>query len=178
MRGVGQIFEPALKEVGLLWQMNRITVAQEHYFTAVTQLIMSQLYEYLFTPSKKGLRFVGACVNEELHEIGIRMVADVLESKGWDTYYLGANVPVDSIIKFLEEKKPNVFGLSCTLSFHLHNVVNIIEKIRQNETIRDIKVIVGGYPFSVDKDLWKKVGADGFARNLSELENNLKTLLA
>jgi methanogenic corrinoid protein MtbC1 len=28
---------------------------------------------------------------------------------------------------------------------------------------RDPKIIVGGYPFRVDTDLWKKVGADGQA---------------
>ena len=27
----------------------------------------------------------------------------------------------------------------------------------------DAKIIVGGYPFNIDKDLWKKVGADGQA---------------
>ncbi|MCX7653289.1 MAG: cobalamin-dependent protein [Fervidobacterium sp.] len=169
------IFEPALKEVGLLWQTHKINVAQEHYFTAVTQLIMSQLYEHVFTTEKNGLRFVGACVNDELHEIGIRMVADVLESEGWDTYYLGANVPADSAVKFLKEKKPHVFGLSCTLSFHIHNVIETIERIRKDESIRDVKIIVGGYPFSIDKELWKKVGADGMAKNLGEIDIVLKS---
>jgi len=38
------VFQPCQHEIGRLWQMNQISVAQEHYCTAATQLIMSQLY--------------------------------------------------------------------------------------------------------------------------------------
>ncbi len=38
------IFQHALSEVGRLWQVNQLTIAQEHYFTAATQMIMSQLF--------------------------------------------------------------------------------------------------------------------------------------
>jgi len=83
------IFEPVLKEVGRLWQIHKITVAQEHYCTASTQLIMAQLYPFFFSSSNKhGFSLVAACVNQELHEVGIRMVADILEMDGWMEYLL------------------------------------------------------------------------------------------
>ena len=68
-----------------LWQINKITVAQEHYFTATSKLIMSQLYSRIFASNKNGLKFIAVCVNEELHEVGIRMVSNILELDGWDT---------------------------------------------------------------------------------------------
>jgi len=37
--------------------------------------------------------------------------------------------------------------------------------VRSCGECRDPKIIVGGYPFIVDKELWKKVGADGPAEN-------------
>ncbi|MCL5780766.1 MAG: B12-binding domain-containing protein [Firmicutes bacterium] len=70
------VFQRTQYEIGRLRQSNIITVAQEHYCTAVTQLIMSQLYPYIFRTKKNGLRMVATCVAGELHEIGIRMAAD------------------------------------------------------------------------------------------------------
>ena len=84
------VFEPVQHEVGRLWQTNQINVAQEHYFTAATQLLMSQLYAEITNTPKNGRRMVATCIGSELHEIGLRMVTDYFEMDGWDTYYLGA----------------------------------------------------------------------------------------
>jgi len=162
------IFEPVLKEVGRLWQTHKITVAQEHYCTAITQLIMAQLYGKIFTTQKIGLSLVAGCVNEELHEVGIRMIADILELEGWDTYYLGANVPMYDIIEFVSEKNPNIVALSCTMTFHLHKVIDIINEIKNITKLNEAKIMVGGYPFNIDKNLWKKIGADLYASNALE----------
>jgi hypothetical protein len=45
-----QVFQRVLREAGRLWHSNQIGVAQEHYCTACTQLIMSQLYPRIFRP--------------------------------------------------------------------------------------------------------------------------------
>ncbi|MDZ7717010.1 MAG: B12-binding domain-containing protein [Balneolaceae bacterium] len=76
------IFQKTQYEVGALWQTNQITVAHEHYCTAATQLIMSQLYPKIFTTEKTGKRLVSCSVGNELHEIGIRMVTDFFEMEG------------------------------------------------------------------------------------------------
>ena len=47
------VFEPAQHEIGRLWQINQMSVAEEHYCTAATQLIMSQLYPQIFAGAKK-----------------------------------------------------------------------------------------------------------------------------
>jgi len=70
------VFQPAQYEIGRLWQTNRISVAQEHYCTAATQLVMSQLYPQVFATTKNGRTLVATCVAGDLHEIGVRMVAE------------------------------------------------------------------------------------------------------
>jgi len=79
------------REVGRLWQLNRISVAQEHFCTGATQQIMAFLYPHLFRGGSKARRVLVACVGKELHEIGARMVADFFELEGWDSYFIGAN---------------------------------------------------------------------------------------
>ena len=170
------VFEPSLKEIGRLWQLNKITVVQEHYFTATTQLIMSQLYSKIFFSPKNGLKFVGACAHEEIHEVGIRMVTDILELDGWDTYYLGANLSKNKLMSFLIDKKPNVFGISVTMTFYLHKVIEIIEEIRNTQQLSCVKILVGGYAFNADKNLWKMVGADIYAPNAMETSDLLASI--
>ena len=159
------VFQRSQYEIGRLWQMNRVTVAQEHYCTAATQLIMSQLYPRLFSTARAGRRLVAACAGDELHELGVRMVADFFEMEGWDTYYLGANVPADSILQACQANKADLLAISATMVFHVQQVAGTIEQVRASLLGPSLKILVGGYPFNAAPDLWRKVGADGFARN-------------
>jgi methylmalonyl-CoA mutase cobalamin-binding domain/chain len=159
------VFQKSQYEIGRLWQMNRITVAQEHYCTAATQLIMSQLYPHLFGADRIGRRLVATCVGDELHELGARMVADFFEMEGWDTYYVGANTPAESILQTVAEQEADVLGISATMTFHLRDVAALIAKVRRAPGGGDATILVGGYPFNVAPDLWRDVGADGHARD-------------
>jgi MerR family transcriptional regulator, light-induced transcriptional regulator len=163
------VFQQSQYEIGRLWQMNQISVAQEHFCTAATQMIMSELYPYILSTPKKGLRFVGTAVGGELHEIGIRMIADFLELEGWDTIYLGANTPAPSIIRTLGEIKPHVLGISATMTFHISKVASLIAAVRASEAGKRVKIVVGGRPFNVDPNLWRQVGADGYAASADAL---------
>lgn len=170
------IFQPAQYEVGRLWMTNRISVAQEHFCTAATQLIMSQLYPRIFSSQRIGRQFMATCVGGELHEIGVRMVADFFEMEGWDTYYLGANSPTETVVRTVEERRPDVLGISATMTFHLRLVEDLIARVRRRDPDNGILILVGGYPFTRHPDLWKQVGADGCsydARGAVEVAHSL-----
>ncbi|QJC53889.1 cobalamin-binding protein [Paenibacillus albicereus] len=162
------IFQQSQYEIGRLWQTGRITVAQEHYCSAATQLVMSQLFPYLFNHSRKGMKLVSACVGGELHEIGLRMVTDIFEMNGWDTYYVGANVPARSLLRLLKDYKADVLALSCTMTYHVSLVKEMIAAVRQDPDLGGIVILVGGYPFNTDPKLWRAVGADGYGRDAEE----------
>jgi methanogenic corrinoid protein MtbC1 len=93
-------------QVGELWQRNKITVAQEHYCTAATQMIMAQLYPVLFDRPQNGKRVVVSCVGNELHEMGARMLSDLFTYEGWDSIFLGAAVPKESLLQTLQSEQP------------------------------------------------------------------------
>jgi MerR family transcriptional regulator, light-induced transcriptional regulator len=158
-----RVFQPTQREVGRLWQMNQISVAQEHFATAATQLIMSQLYPYVFNGQKIGKRMVATSVSGELHEIGVRMVADFFEMEGWDTYYLGANTPAHSVVQTVVERQPDVLSISATMTFHVDAVAEMVKAVQGQVVGKLPKILVGGYPFNVDPNLWWRVGADGYA---------------
>ncbi len=162
------IFQATQYEVGRLWQYNKITVAHEHFCTAATQQIMSSLYHYIFSATRNGKTLVACSIAGELHEMGIRMVTDFFEMDGWDTYYLGANVKEDHLEATLIKYKADVLALSVSLPTHISKVAALIKRIRCNSDLANLKIMVGGFPFLNNPDLWQRVGADASAKNAEQ----------
>jgi MerR family transcriptional regulator, light-induced transcriptional regulator len=172
------IFQPSLREIGRLWQVNEISVAQEHFCTAATQVVMSLLYPNIFASERKGLRMVATCVSDELHEIGARMVADFFEMEGWDTYFLGANTPPEGILRALVDRDAQMLAISATMTFHVEKVTELISLVRQEGLDARVKIMVGGYPFNLSSNLWKVVGADAYAHDAQQAIRMAEELLA
>jgi methanogenic corrinoid protein MtbC1 len=170
-RGVAEIyrtvFERTLKEIGLMWMQDKLDVAMEHYFSASTQLIMSQLYPYITAAAreKKQAVCVALSVCGEFHDIGARMVADFLEMDGWKTFFLGGNLCNDDIVKTVVDHRPEAVVLSATMFFNVESTARAVRAIRHAEVPEVPIILVGGRPFNQNPELWKKVDADGFARN-------------
>ncbi len=162
------IFQVSQYEVGRLWQLNKITVAHEHYCTAATQLIISGLYKHIYATNRKGKTLVACSISGELHELGIRMVSDFFEMDGWDTYYLGANIPDRQLIEALSEHKADVLALSVSLPIHVSKAATLIKTIRRNKNLSNLKIMVGGCPFLKNDNLWQNVAADAFAKNAQQ----------
>jgi len=117
----------------------------------------------VFGGERTGETLLAACVAGELHELGLRMVSDLFEMEGWDTYYLGANTPRRDMIEALSERRPRVLALSATITYHVGEVADFIAAVRDTDAGGEVRIIVGGYPFNVDRELWRKVGSDGWA---------------
>lgn len=157
-----EVLAPAMNEVGLLWQSNRISVAQEHYCAGVTQMVMAEAGAV--KPAARGGRTaVVACVAGEQHAMGSRMVADLLDMAGWRTLWLGASTPCADLLRMVVEVRADLLALSCSHAPCLHDLVSLIAAIRVLPECRHVKVMVGGYAFDGDGDLWRDVGADAYA---------------
>ena len=160
-----EVFQKSQYEVGRLWLSNQISVAKEHFCSAATQVIMSQLYPYLFTTDRIGHKLVTACIGGELHEIGIRMVTDFFEMEGWDTYYLGANTPGSIILKAIDEYEAKVVGLSIAMPYHRSILKNVVHEIKSSDSGKNTIVLIGGNAINGKGTSWEWFGADGYAPN-------------
>ncbi len=157
-----EVFAPVLREVGRLWEVGEATVGQEHLVTATTQLAMARLYPRTFAAPRNGRSIVVAAVGGELHELGARMVADLFELDGWDTHFLGANVPTTAaIVDIVEREQPDVLGVSVTLPTRVPMAGELIARCRQR--CPDLTILAGGQPFVQAPGLWEQIGADGTA---------------
>jgi methanogenic corrinoid protein MtbC1 len=160
------LLQEAQYEIGRLWEADDFSVAQEHYSTAVTQLIMSLLYPRVAATPKTGGSFIGVCVEGELHEIGMRMVCDFFELRGWRSFYLGSSMPPADLLRFIEQNRADVIGISAIYDGNVESVRRLIPQLRA--VGRDVQILAGGRPFLLQPALWRELGADGTAPNAAE----------
>lgn len=155
------VFQATLREVGRLWQEDALSVADEHLATAITQAAMARAYAAAqddVGPSSRTL--IAACVDTERHEVGLRMICDLLECEGWDALYLGAAVSRESLAALVRERRPDAIALSTALAGNLPRVRATVESIRVACPDDPPLILVGGRPFIADPELAAEVGAD------------------
>jgi MerR family transcriptional regulator, light-induced transcriptional regulator len=160
------LLQPLLRETGRRWQDGSASVANEHYVSAFVRRRMDQMHDRIALEGRRahhGRTIVAACVGEELHDIGMRMVADFFELDGWNVYFIGANTPVRAIIDAVRDRKADAVALSITMPSRLPALQYLIRSLRADAATAPVKIIVGGYPFGIVPDLWKQVGADAGA---------------
>jgi methanogenic corrinoid protein MtbC1 len=104
------VLQESMYEVGRLWETNRITVAQEHMATAITQYVIAQLYPLIQSAQPPRGRMVITGVEGEQHQVGPNMVADVLESAGWDVRFLGTDTPAAGVLQAVEKHRADVLA--------------------------------------------------------------------
>jgi methanogenic corrinoid protein MtbC1 len=158
-----EIFQASQYELGRRWHDGTISVAEEHYCSAATQVIMSQIQGMVPAAPRNGRRLVAAAVEGDFHEIGIRMIAELLELDGWDSYFLGANCPPASVVSALLGRQAGLLCLSVTVPYNLIALESTILLAREATPEGGVKIMVGGSPFNTLPDLWRRMGADAYA---------------
>ncbi len=136
------VIQAAQREIGVLWQQNRVSIAQEHMASAISHLSLAALFERAAHARPLGKKLVLACVEGELHDLPARIVADFLEIEGFDVRYLGANVPHDDLTRMIEAESPDLVGLSVTMSFNVPALRIAVARVR---AVTDRPIFVGGH---------------------------------
>lgn len=165
-RGLAFFYEEliarSLVEVGRLWQAGQISVADEHVATAVAQSVIASFYP-TFPWAAAGPQGIVACVEDERHELGARMAADLLVHDGWNVMYVGADVPLASLVELVVRTRPVFVGLSFALAERLPQARDAIARLRRDAP--DARLLLGGRGVAVDAAAAQDLGADAAARS-------------
>lgn len=166
------IFQRSMYQIGNLWQHNKISIATEHLATVITESLLNLIYPILFSTRRTGKKAVVCCVTEEYHQIGGKMVADLFEFHGWDGYFLGANTPLSALADFINEKQPQLLGLSLSIPDNRVYLEEILRVIRHQ--FNKLDIIVGGQAFLYGAgDILEKYPDVRYISGLNELENKI-----
>ncbi|PXY44285.1 MerR family transcriptional regulator [Flavobacterium hydrophilum] len=92
-------FLPLLKELGLLWQSQTISPANEHF---MSHLIKQKILIYteglqILKPTKTDKVFVLSLPLNEIHQIGLLYLQYEILLQGYKTIYLGESMPIENL---------------------------------------------------------------------------------
>ncbi len=171
-----ETIQPSQYRVGEIWEGGKISVAAEHLATATNSYVATRCYAPLARAASGGPKAMVACTPEEMHELGPRLLSDLLECDGWDVDFYGTSMPLRDLIGAIKESRPRFVGLSAALVMHLGSVRSTITSIRETLGPATPPIVVGGNAFRGSDDLWKKVGADLYAPDASTAVAMLRAL--
>ena len=137
------ILLPLQEQVGQLWHEGHVSIAVEHYVTSqIQQKIFSAMNQ--LPVAEFGATVVVACPPGEDHDIAALAVAYHCRVRGCRVYYLGANVPIDALVKLCSDVKPDLTILSVPVVRSENKVTELIEAL-----LRDVSpftdLAVGGH---------------------------------
>ncbi len=172
------IFEPTLVAIGLLWEVGKISIAEEHIISDLMSRALVSFGEQeqnRLMPSKP---YTAAFMlpGSELHDFSLKMTLEVFKQKGWQTFYIGKSVPTFSLETFFSSKSIDVLVLSVTLKEHLNSCETLIKAIREMPLSKQPMIIVGGSAIEKQNDMSAFLGSDMALTSLDDLEATIKEL--
>lgn len=137
-----EVMKPALYEVGRMWEANMISVAREHIAKAITEGIMNELYALISPARKTPYRVLLTCVENEPHQVGIKMVSDIFEAQGWDAFFVGSGIPPSELLAAIHEFHPHLIAISLSVFLNYKGLVTLMKLIREHHP--EMPLLIGG----------------------------------
>lgn len=142
------VLVPAIRQVGSDWQSGRTRVWEEHLASAVVRTIVEALFPRVQAlkaaaePAGRGVLL--ACVVDERHDLGLRMLADMFDLAGWDTHYLGADTPTMQIADAAAQLEVELVVLGAVTLHERLQTRHVIDELRRRLPAARILVACGG----------------------------------
>jgi len=162
------LFQRALYRMGELWEKKEICMGTEHLATTITLNLMTLAHPTLFDSPRNGKKVVVTCVGAELHQVGAQMISDTFEFLGWNSFFLGGNMPVEGLLELLADKRPDVLCLSVSLSSHLEEFKETVRKA--GARFPELEILAGGQAFRENAGRVKDAPRLHYLKSLEELD--------
>ncbi|MFI5347209.1 MAG: B12-binding domain-containing protein [Elusimicrobiota bacterium] len=108
------LIQPALYQIGRDWEEGRITVAEEHQFSAWCDRALA-LLEGASAPVPGPLRVLICMVDGNAHTLGPRIAALYLRDRGISVLATVPGLPDAEIIEMCRRENPALLGLSASM---------------------------------------------------------------
>jgi len=108
-----EVLAPALVETGRLWHADKLGVHEEHFVTATTERVMTLLVQRARPAAGNGKTAIGAAIQGNAHELGIRTLMDFFGLAGWRAICLGSSLPAADLARAVHDFHGDLLVLSC-----------------------------------------------------------------
>lgn len=144
---LAEVVAGAQREVGELWERGRITIAEEHLATAVSQFVIASAFPWADSMTPR-LGFAVVCgVEGDLHHLGLHIAADALEADGWEVRLLGGQLPREDAVADISARVPDLIAIGASMATHLDEVAELTRALRDQLGDDCPPVLFGGRAF-------------------------------
>ncbi len=166
-----QVIQAGLAEIGRGWQKGRVTVQQEHFASALAIRRLETMLAATPVPSRRERILIG-CPPQEEHVFPPLMLSLLLRRRGFDIIYLGANVPLRSLEKTLQETKPKLVILTAQQLSTAANLQKMATILAENR----IPLAYGGNVFAERPALVTKIPGHYLGNQLDSALEKIESL--
>lgn len=179
-RSVGRLADgvlcAAMRRVGDLWHAGELSVAQEHVATR-TAVVALQSLQASLQGGRAGETGRALCcsVEDDFHELPLRLAALTLEGAGLDVFNLGPSTPFSALTEAVHRFRPELVCVSSTVLLRLDRAV--YEYIGFSKAARraGAAVVLGGAGFR-EEGVRRRLPADLHAESFRQMEEFVATL--
>lgn len=150
------IVGPVLVEIGMAWGSGQIDVATEHLASNHLRLHMT-LWLRTTPPPYDVDPVILACAPGELHEGSLLMLAIMLRRLRWPILYLGQNMPIANLAKFIDQFTKPIIVLAASSEETALAMMQWEKILSPKKANKDFILGYGGHAFNAQPDLIEKV---------------------
>lgn len=141
------ILSPLLAEVGAQVEHGLINIAQEHALSAILKFHVGHLlYQHVENKNKLELNIAISTPEGELHEFGIMIAALLCSYYDVNFFYLGPNMPAESLAEAANQVNAEIILLGISKSYHQYGQANLDQYLEKLVELKceSTKVWLGG----------------------------------
>lgn len=159
------VIVPACTRIGDGWDAGEVTLSQMYMAARLLEEALASALPVSSVHAHGPV--VGVAVLEDFHALGKRIVQTLLGSAGYDVRDLGAGVSCEALVERAVAERVEVLMVSVLMLNKALHVTRLSELLRASGPNRPM-LVVGGAPFRLDPDLWRRVGADAMGTSASD----------
>lgn len=164
-QAIAEILEPALEEIGRLWDREMISLAAGYLAGKVAEDILTEALNHQEPIiAEQGTAVIGN-IEDDYHSLGRKLVGIFLTTAGWKVIDLGNDVLPAAFVDAALEHGAKVIGVSAMMFTTARNILGVRQEIDQRGLTKSLRLAVGGAVFKIRPDLVAEVGGDGTASN-------------
>ncbi|MBL8164118.1 MAG: corrinoid protein [Anaerolineae bacterium] len=165
----------AMQRVGELFEQGIAFVPEMLIAARAMDKALQILRPHLVAQGVKPIAKVAVgTVKGDLHDIGKKLVAMMLEGSGFEIMDLGIDVPPEKFVDAVRQGA-QVVALSALLTTTMPNMKNVVDAIQQAGLRGQTRIIIGGAP--VNQAYAEQIGADGYAPDASSAVRKVRELV-
>lgn len=120
--------------------------------------------------------FLIGTVAGDIHDIGKTVVAAMLSAHGFEVIDLGVDIPAQEFVNKVKELRPDILGLSALMTSTMPAQKEIIDRLKETNLRKKVKVIVGGA--AVTEQWAKQIGADAYGADALDVVTKAKQIMS